>query len=152
MAKAELRPTVAEQSAEALRGLQGFLRGQTPSSPYVRLRLLSETEGQEPQIAVPIEALGIFVKVLEQLAQGHTVNIASESPELAAHEAAVVLNVPKPYFEQLLDDGALPHHEVNDERRVRLADLLSYKQRDLLHRRRIAAELTAESQDMGLYD
>ncbi len=152
MGKSELaRSTVAEQSAEALRDLRGFLR-ERPPSPHARLRLLSETSGQEPQLAVPVEALALFAEVLEQLAQGHTVSVAAESPELAIHEAAVVLNVPSSYLEKLLDDDAFPHHQVGNERRVRLADLLSYKQRDLSRRRRIAAELTAEAQTMGLYD
>ncbi len=153
MGKPELaRPTIAEQSAEALRSLKGFLRERSPSSLHARLRLLSEKNGREPQISVPVEALALFAEVLEHLAQGHTVRVASESPELAPREAAAILNVPRTYLEKLLDDAAFPHHQVGDERRVWLADLLSYKQRDLLRRRRIASELTAESQAMGLYD
>ncbi len=77
---------------------------------------------------------------------------AAESPELTLHEAAAILNVPSPYLEKLLEAEAFPHHRVGNERRVWLADVLSYKQSDLLHRRRIAAELTAESQELGLYD
>ncbi len=153
MGKSELaRAIVAKQSAEALRDLKGYLRGWPPSAPHARLRLLSDTEGRESQIAVPVEALALLAEVLEQLAQGHTVKIAPESPELAPHEAAAILNVPSPHLEKLLDDEAFPHHQVGNERRVWLADLLAYKQRDLLRRRRIAAELTVESQEMGLYD
>ncbi len=122
------------------------------SSANARLRLLSEKEGREPQIAVPVKALALFAEVLEQLAEGHTVKVGSESPELAIHEAAAILNVPRAHLQKLLADDALPHRKVGDERRVLLADLLSYKQRDLLRRRRIAAELTAEAQAMGLYD
>ena len=144
--------TVAEQSAEALETLRGYLRERPPSSPDARMRLLSEADGREPQIAVPVEALALFLEVLEQLAQGHAVKVASESPELALYEAAAILNVPEPFLDGLLDDGAFPYRRVKSERRVRLADVLSYKQRDLFGRRRIAAELTAESQEMGLYD
>ena len=151
MGKSNLaRSAAAEQSAEALRDLKGYLRERP--APHARLRLLSEADGRESQIAVPVEALALFAEVLEQLAEGHTVRVASTSPELELHEAAAILNVPSPYLEKLLDDEAFPHHQVGNERRVWLADLLSYKQRDLLHRRRIAAELTAESQEMGLYD
>ena len=144
--------TIAEQSAEALEALRGFLRERPPSSPDARMRLLSEADDREPQIAVPVEALVLFVEVLEQLAQGHTVRVASDSPELALHEAAAILNVPRPFLDKLLDDGAFPYHQVENERRVWLADVLSYKRRDLLGRRQIASELTAEAQEMGLYD
>ncbi len=152
MGKSELaRSTVAEQSAEALHSLKGYLRD-LPASSQAQLRLLNEPNGREPQINVPVEALIIFAQVLEKLAQGHTVTVAAESAELTSRQAAEILNVSCSYLEKLLDDDVFPHHRVGNERRVWLADLLAYKQRDLLRRRRIAAELTAEAQEMGLYD
>jgi len=89
--------------------------------------------------------------VLEQLAQGHTVKVAAESPEITPKEAAAVLNVSVPFFEELLDGDELAYHRIGNQRRIWLSDVLAYKQRDLLRRRRIATELTAESQEMGLY-
>jgi hypothetical protein len=35
---------------------------------------------------------------------------------------------------------------------VLLADLLGYQHRDLAHRRKVADQLTAEAQMLGLYD
>lgn len=144
--------TVARQSAEALRDLQAYLAARQAGSSHARLRLLNESSGREVVIAVPMEALALFAEVLQQLAEGRAVKVAPESADLALLDAAAVLNVSCPYLEKLLDEGELSYHEVGLERRVRLADLLAYKQSDLLRRRRIAAELTAESQAMGLYD
>ncbi len=44
------RTAAAEPSAEALRDLKGYLRERP--APHARLRLLSEADGRESQVAV----------------------------------------------------------------------------------------------------
>ncbi len=77
---------------------------------------------------------------------------AEAMPELSPQEAADLLNVSRPYLLKVLDAGELPHHGAGDNRRVWLDDLQAYKRHDLARRRNMVAELTAEAQEMGLYD
>ena len=144
-------PSVAERSAAALAVLKSFLRAHPDS--LARLRLSAgKTTSSEPQIALPAEALLLLSEVLEQLAQGKPAAVTPGTAELPVRAAAELLNVSDSYLEELLNEGALPCREIGSERRIRLDDLLAYKRRDLARRRQILSELTAEAQEMGLYD
>lgn len=50
----------------------------------------------------------------------------------------------------MIDDGKIPHRKVGSHRRVRVADLLAYKQLRYAERRAALDELTAEAQELGL--
>ncbi len=143
-------PSIAERSAAALATLESFLRAHRSS--LARLRLGDGRAGSAPQIAVPTEALVLLTKVLEQLAQGRSVTVSAGAAELSTRAAAELLNVSDCYLGELLDEGAFPCQGAGNERRVRLDDLLAYKRGDLARRRKILSELTAEAQEMGLYD
>ena len=143
-------PSTAERSAAALAALESFLRAHRSS--LARLRLSDGGSGQEPQIAVPTEALVLLTQILEQLAQGNSVTVTPGAAEVSTQAAAELLNVSDRYLDELLDKGALPSQAAGGERRVRLDDLLAYKREDLTRRRKLLSELTAEAQEMGLYD
>jgi hypothetical protein len=46
--------------------------------------------------------------------------------------------------------GKIPYRWVGQHRRVRLDDLMAYKRQDDEARRRIADELTADAQELGM--
>ena len=71
--------------------------------------------------------------------------------ELTTQEAADLLNVSRPFLIGLLEDGQLPHHKVGTHRRVRFADLMTYKRRRDAESEEALRELTALSQEMKLY-
>lgn len=72
--------------------------------------------------------------------------------ELTTHEAADLLNVSLPFLVGLLEEGRIPYRGVGEDRRIRVADLMRYRQQDDARRAEIADELTRDAQDLGLDD
>jgi len=64
------------------------------------------------------------------------------------HPERFVYFVLRPF--KLLEDGALPFHRTGKHRRVRLADLMQYKETRARASEATMAELTRLSQELGL--
>ena len=141
--------STAEQAAEAATALQEYLRVHPSSSACLRL---GEGSGENKQILVPAAAFAVFAAMLGELAQGHTLTIAPADTELTLKQAADLLNVSAAHLIELLESGRIPHHRAGQQRVIVLTDLLDYKRRDRARREAILDELTAEAQEMGLYD
>lgn len=91
-------------------------------------------------------------EILAALANGGEVTVLSVEKELTVQEAANLLNVPREYLAQLLDEGHIPFRREGSHRRLKLNDVATYKeQRD---RERFAAldELARLSQEYGGYE
>jgi excisionase family DNA binding protein len=102
-------------------------------------------------LALPASAGNLLYEILRQMAAGNTVSVHSLSAELTTQQAADYLNVSRPYLIKLLDEGHIPSYKVGTHRRVRLGDIATYKQEDDARRHAALNELTALSQEMGLY-
>ncbi len=137
-----------ELAASAATALKAYLN----AHPSTAARLRLESAGSETQVVVPEAAFALLVAMLEELARGNTVAMAAVQEELTTQQAADLLNVSRPYLIGLLEAGRIPFHRVGNRRKLSLADLLEYKRRDTARREKILDQLTAEAQDMGLYD
>ena len=103
-------------------------------------------------IDVPGELVVMLRAVVEQLRAGNGVSVASVHAELTTVEAAEILGVSRPHLVKLLEQGAMPHRMVGSHRRVRLIDVLAYRDRQDEQSRRALDELTAQAEELGLYD
>ncbi len=137
-----------ELAATAAAALKAYLSAH-PSAP-ARLRLGSA--GGETQVVVPEAAFALLVAMLEELARGNTVAMAAVQEELTTQQAADLLNVSRPYLIGLLGDGKIPFRRVGNRRKLSLTDVLVFKRQDTARREEILDQLTAEAQEMGLYD
>lgn len=108
-----------------------------------------QADGQTVELSPALSRL--LSEVLEQLGTGQSLTILPADQELTTQEAADLLGVSRPFFiEKVLEAGKLPYRRVGKHRRIRLDELLDYQQRDLAEREAIVAQLTWESQDLGL--
>src|SRR5271157_6410214 len=101
-------------------------------------------------IILPASVLRLLKDILAEMAQGHAVALLPVQAELTTQQAAHLLNVSRPYLIRLLEDRKIPFRLVGQHRRVRFDDLLAYQRKDDEDRRRIADELTADAQELGM--
>ncbi|HEX5503538.1 MAG TPA: excisionase family DNA-binding protein, partial [Thermomicrobiales bacterium] len=72
--------------------------------------------------------------------------------ELTTQQAADLLNVSRQYLIRLLERGDLPFTRTGTHRRIRLDDVLRYKDARSARRREGLRRLTRLSEELGLYD
>ena len=99
---------------------------------------------------LPAAAVGLLVRILEEMARGNAVTLIPVHAELTTQEAADMLNLSRPSLIQLLDEGKIEYRKVGTHRRVRFEGLMKYKRRADADRRRALEELAAYDQELGL--
>jgi excisionase family DNA binding protein len=139
-------PKASEEAKVALRALSALPRRKASRTVQVH----PDGEGRSVSVTVPREAFELFLEVLGQMANGNAVTIVPVHAELTTQQAADLLNVSRPFLVSLLDEGKIPFRLVGTHRRVRVADLVEYKQKDEAHRKAVLDELTAEADKHGL--
>ncbi len=115
----------------------------------LRLCIRSD-EPAGPEVRLPVSAVRLLKDILAEMAQGHAVTLLPVAAELTTQQAAGLLNVSWPFLIGLVEAGQTPFRRVGQHRRVRLDDLLAYKRKDDETRRRIADELMADAQELGM--
>ncbi|MDB5934855.1 MAG: hypothetical protein JWQ01_2199 [Massilia sp.] len=80
-----------------------------------------------PLLKLPPKVLRLLADLLGSLAQGKAVAIMPKELDVTTQEAAMFLNVSRPYVVRLLDEGKIPHHKVGTHRRIRFEDVVQYK-------------------------
>lgn len=115
-----------------------------------RIRFVDDGEGEAETVSVPTSALRLFLHLLTEMSQGHSVALVPTHAELTTQQAADILNVSRPYVVKLLDEGKIPSRAVGKYRRVRFDDLMAYKRKDDDARAKILDQLTTEAQELGM--
>ena len=87
--------------------------------------------------------------ILEALAAGQGVTLIPESAELTTVQAADVLNVSRPFLIKLLDQKVIPHRKVGRHRRIRMEDVMAYKDAIDREREQVLDQLTREGPGSG---
>jgi excisionase family DNA binding protein len=100
-------------------------------------------------IELPASAFEALRAVAGAMAQGLTITLIPQGEELTTQQAADLLQVSRPHFVKLLEDGVIPHHKVGTHRRVRIDDVLRYRAERAEQRRAALARLTDLSEEIG---
>ena len=108
-----------------------------------------EAEREQP-LDLPAGAVALLMDILEAMAAGRGVTIIPENAELTTVQAADILNVSRPFLIRLLETGAIPHRKVGKHRRIRMEDVIGYKQRIDAEREAVLDRLTAEAQELDM--
>jgi len=114
--------------------------------------MLLGPDGQ--QVALPLEVYQVLVKVAESMRQGHAISVMPRDLLLTTQEAADLLGESRPTLVKRLETGLIPYERTGAgrHRRIRLRDLLEYRDRSRVERRAILDQMAREAEELGLYD
>lgn len=118
----------SDAATEQIAEVRSFLKAQGARGADVtpRYLLVGSSEGEQVELPRPIyEAL---LLVADSLAAGKAVTVAPEATLLTTQQAADLLGVSRPTVVRLIDAGSLPSERHGNRRRIRLGDLLSYRE------------------------
>ncbi|MAM86416.1 MAG: DNA-binding protein [unclassified Hahellaceae] len=135
--------TIAKASSQEL---SAFI-----STKSVTQRLsITDEDGVAHKVDLPVSALRLLVNVLTELGDGHTVKLVPVHSELTTQEGADLLNMSRPTFIKLLDEGSIPFSYVGNRRKVRFMDVRNYQEQLEAQRLATLEELSALDQELGL--
>ena len=103
-------------------------------------------------ISIPESVFYVLERVAEVMARGDSITVVPVGRELTTQQAADILNLSRQYLVRLLDDGRIPFTKTGKHRRVRVEDVLAFKERRDRERKASLDELTRISEEFGGYD
>lgn len=133
-------------AVESVRILTRYLTAETLPSCRIELECGGPTH---EQVAIPEAAVRLLARILEEMAKGNSVTVMATETELTTQQAADVLNVSRPFLIQQLEKGLISYHKVGSHKRVRLHDILQYKQSMDQKRYDALDQLSAMDQTLG---
>jgi excisionase family DNA binding protein len=136
-----------------------------PSDPTERLELdelatlLTGGSGDAAMVApdgtlvhLPPAVYDVLSQVIAAMRAGRAITVAPLAQRLTTQEAADLLGISRPTLIKLLEDGKIPFEQPGRHRRIRLDDLLAYRDRHRTERSKALDELVQQTEALGLYD
>ncbi|MGI0129041.1 MAG: excisionase family DNA-binding protein [Thermoplasmata archaeon] len=100
------------------------------------------------EIPLPPSAFHALKRVIEAMSHGLSITLIPHGQQLTTKQAADLLHVSRPFLVRNLLGGEIPFEKVGSHRRVRLDDVLAYRERRARERRTLLDEMTAAAQDL----
>ena len=139
----------SEAEAVLAEGNQPFTGVALAKGAPMQLRILDD-DSPGGTVKLPASAVGLLVRILEEMVRGNAVTLIPVHAELTTQEAADMLNVSRPSLIQLLDEGKIEFRRVGTHRRVRFEARMNYKRRAEAECRAVLEELAAYDQELGI--
>lgn len=103
-----------------------------------------------PLLRLPPKVLRLIADLLGSLAEGKAVSVVPKDLDVTTQEAAMFLNVSRPYLIRLLEEGKIRFHKVGSHRRIRFDDLVRYKEERTRKSNDALQALADQAQEIGL--
>lgn len=136
-----------ESVARLSRLLGGLVHSRRRRKPVCQL-----VGPQGDSIELPQSVFYVLERVVQVLARGDAVTVVPVGKELTTQQAADLLNVSRQYLVRLLDQGRMPYTRTGKHRRLRIEDVLAFKEERDAKRRSALRDLSELTEDLGGYD
>jgi excisionase family DNA binding protein len=103
-----------------------------------------------PLLRLPPKVLRLIADLLGSLAEGKAVSVVPKDLDVTTQEAAMFLNVSRPYLIRLLEEGKIRFHKVGSHRRIRFDDIVHYKQERTRKSNDALQALADQAQEIGM--
>jgi excisionase family DNA binding protein len=137
-----------ERESNLARTSKQLLSRYTRQNQPLTMRVIDAEHDQ--RIELPAGAVTLLMDILGAMASGQGITLITENAELTTVQAADILNVSRPFLVKLLEDGQIPYRKVGKDRRIRMEDVMSYKQTNDQEREDVLDQLVADAQDQGI--
>lgn len=143
-------PNEAEELVKVLRFIEAHEEGHGTSSEAV---LFLAGGGEQDRVELTEQLHSILKQVVQGLSHGQSISILTRDQEISTQQAAEILGLSRPTVVRLIEQGELRAHVPGAVRRkLRLADVLAYREELRAHRNRFITESSAEYEDVDADD
>lgn len=140
-------PDQQAQVLELSRALEGMVHPPKRRAPKCKL----VGPGGE-SISIPESVFYVLERIAEVMARGDSITVVPVGKEVTTQQAADLLNVSRQYLVRLLEEGRIRFRKTGKHRRLRIEDVLAFKEQRDKDRRAGLRELSRMTQEMGGYD
>jgi len=142
------RPSKLEQKTamESYDALASMLEELQTENPEIEIEETSE------KIRIPLNALKLLVKILEETSKGRLVSIVPIATEMTTQAAAELLGCSRPHLIKLLENGEIQFTKIGKHRRIRYEDIVKYKKEMKARQKQLLIEIMKSDEESGLYD
>lgn len=144
-----MTPVAAPPEQQALvvalsKALGGMLH--TPDQQASNCQLVGPNGESLP---LPETIVYVLERVVEVMARGDSITVVPVGREVTTQQAADLLSVSRQYLIRLLDAGRIPFRRTGNHRRLRVEDVLSFKEKRDKDRRAGVRELSRMTEARG---
>jgi excisionase family DNA binding protein len=140
-------PEQQAQVAAFSKALEGMVHAPKRRAPKCQL-----VGPKGENIPLPESVFYVLERVAEVMARGDSITVVPIGREVTTQQAADLLNVSRQYLVRLLDDGRIAFRKTGKHRRLRIEDVLAFKQKRDKDRRAGLRELSRMTEEFGGYD
>jgi excisionase family DNA binding protein len=142
------RPSKLEQKTamESYDALASMLEELQTENPEIEIEETAE------KIRIPLNALKLLVKILEETSKGRLVSIVPIATEMTTQAAAELLGCSRPHLIKLLEKGEIQFTKIGKHRRIRYEDIAKYKKEMKARQKQLLIEIMKSDEESGLYD
>jgi excisionase family DNA binding protein len=128
---------IARQSLKRIEGIRRI-----PKNVVLNIEGLS--------VQLPSSAVKLVFSILNEMADGNSLTLIPSHAYLTTQEGADMLNVSRPYFVKLLEEGKIPFNKVGTRRRVLASDVQVYMSKSLAESDKALQELIDQAQELNM--